>query len=70
MVVGIDEQLQVPMKLIVIGLAVPFDGGLLDGSVHSFDLAIGPRTVQLGQTVFDSILCANTVEQMACKLCC
>ena len=39
-----------------------FDGRLLDGAVHSFDLAIGPRMVWLGQAVLDLICLTDHVE--------
>lgn len=58
-----------PTKLIVVGIVKAFEDGILDGSVHSFDLTIGPGVVRLGQTVFDPIICAETVEQMAQKPC-
>ena len=70
MVVGVDEQLKVPPKLIVIGVVVAFDGGVFDGPVHPLDLTIGPRMVWLGQPVFDPMFGADAIEQMACKLCC
>lgn len=35
---------------------------LLDRSVHSLDLAIGPRMVWLGQAVLDPIRLADDVE--------
>jgi hypothetical protein len=31
----------------------PPDGSVLDGAVHAFDLAIGPRMLWLGQPVID-----------------
>ena len=39
---------------LVVGVVVePPDGGVLDGAVHAFDLAIGPRMLWLGQPVID-----------------
>jgi hypothetical protein len=35
------------------------DRGLLDGSVHSLGLAVGPRMIWVGQLVFDLILRAQ-----------
>jgi hypothetical protein len=40
------------------------DGGFLDGSVHSFDLTIGPRMVRLGEVVLDSVDMAGPIEGM------
>ena len=51
------------------GVVVALDGGIFDGSVHALDLTIGPGMVRLGQAMFDSILCADAVEQMAGKPC-
>jgi hypothetical protein len=68
MIIGIDGELKVPSRLIMAGVVVAFDGGVFDGPVHSFDLAVRrgnsppdcflilltPRVVRLGQSVFDS----------------
>ena len=42
-VVGIDEQLQVVPQLIMAGVMVALDRGVLDGAVHPLDLTVGPR---------------------------
>jgi hypothetical protein len=39
-----------------------FDGRLLDGVVHSLDLAIGPWMVWLGQAMLDPICLKDHVE--------
>ena len=39
-----------------------FNDRFLDGAVHSFDLAIGPWMVWLGQAVFDLICLTDHVE--------
>jgi hypothetical protein len=44
-----------------------FDGGFLDGSVHAFDLTIGPGMVRLGEAVFDSLDMAGPIEGMAAE---
>ena len=39
-----------------------FDGRLLDGAVHPFDLAIRPRVVGLGEAMLDVVCTADHVE--------
>lgn len=39
-------------------------GCVLDGSVHAFGLAVGPRVVGLGQPVLDAVLVAHAVERV------
>jgi len=36
--------------------------GVLDGAVHPFDLAVGPRVVRLGEPVLDVVGFADHVE--------
>lgn len=48
----------------------PFDCRLLDGAVRSFDLAIAPRMVWLGQAVLDPVGLADHVEAHLPRLCC
>ena len=43
---------------------VAFDGGALDGAVHSFDLTVGPGVVGLGEPMLDAIFAADLVEAM------
>jgi hypothetical protein len=38
---------------------VLFSGCVLDGSVHAFDLPIGPRVLGLGQAMIDTVLGAG-----------
>src|SRR5579862_9112123 len=52
-VVGLDEVSEVVAELVVGVVVEPPDGGVLDGAVHAFDLAIGPRMLWLGQPVID-----------------
>jgi hypothetical protein len=53
--VGCDEVGQVRFELLVRAVEEAFDGDFLDGSVHPFDLAIGPGMIRLGEVVFDSV---------------
>jgi len=45
------------------------DGGVLDGAVHPFDLAIGPGVLDLGQSMLDAVLSAAHVEHLCDKGC-
>lgn len=51
-------------KLVVIVIVVALDGGLLDGPVHSFDLAVGPGMIGLGEPVFDAVFATGAVEDV------
>ena len=61
-VVGIDEVLQVRSQLVVGLVEVAFDGRVLDGAVHSFDLPIGPGMFGLCQPMIDVVLGAGVFE--------
>jgi len=41
-VVGQDEVVQVSLHLVVAVVVITADGGILDGSIHALDLAVGP----------------------------
>jgi hypothetical protein len=41
----------------------------LEGPVHSFDLAVGPGMVRLGEPVLDAVLSASAVERMTAPHC-
>ena len=58
-VVGSDEVAKVRPELVVVFVVVAFDGRVLDGSVHPFDLAVGPRVARLGEPVIDVVLRAG-----------
>ena len=44
-VVGCDEVVQVRFELLMRVIEVAFDGSFLDGSIHAFDLPVGPGMV-------------------------
>ena len=69
-VVGVEEQLKVCCELLMVVVVASLDGGILDGAVHAFDLAIGPRMVRLCQPVLDAMLAAEPVEQVHAELRC
>lgn len=49
-------------KLVVALVVIPLHSGVLDGPVHAFDLAVGPRMVWLGQAMLDAIGLTDHVE--------
>jgi hypothetical protein len=63
-VVGVHEELQVCLELIVAVVVVALDGIVLDRAVHPLDLPIGPRVVRPGQAMLDAVLRANPVENV------
>ena len=69
MIVGVDEDLEVPPELVMAIVVVAFDGGVLDGAVHPLDLAVGPRMVRLGEPVFDTVLATDLVEAVDAHAC-
>lgn len=54
-VVGCQEVREVRSQLIVCFVVEPFHRRVLDRSVHSLDLTVGPRMVGLGQLVLDPV---------------
>ena len=68
-VVGCEEVGQVRFELIVGVVEVSLYGGILDGSVHALDLAVGPGMVGLGQSKLDLMYEAEPVEGMATEAC-
>ncbi len=57
-----NEVGEVPAKLVVCVVVEAVDGRFFDGPVHSFDLAVSPRVVGFGQTMFDTVGPADLVE--------
>ena len=51
-------------QLVVIVVVIAFDGCVLDRAVHSFDLAVGPGMIDLGESVFDTVLAAPQSEHV------
>ena len=64
-VIGIDEVEEMCLKLFAAVIEVPLDRSFLDGSVHSFDLAVGPGMVGFGEPVLDAMGAAHAIEGMA-----
>ena len=42
---GVEEQIKLSARLLVVIVEIPLDGGSLDRSVHALDLTIRPRVV-------------------------
>ena len=45
-------------------VVVATDGGFLDGSIHSLDLYIGPRMIDLGEAMLDPMFPAAHIEHV------
>lgn len=54
-VLSVEEYDEVLSKLGMIVVVISTYGGFLDGAVHAFDLAIGPRVVELGQAAINVV---------------
>src|SRR5271155_737229 len=61
-VVGVDEVGEVASQLLMRLVEVAFDGCVLDGAVHSFDLPVGPGMLGFGQAMVDIALGAGVFE--------
>ena len=64
-VVGVHEGGEVSSQTVVAFIVIATDGGVLQGAVHAFDLAIGPWVVGLCQAVLDAMHAARPVKRMA-----
>jgi hypothetical protein len=62
-VVGGDEVVELSPQLIVAVVVEALDCGLLDGPVHSLDLTIRSRMIDLGEAVLDAVFLAPHGEQ-------
>ena len=51
-------------ELFMCAVVVSLDGGLFDGSVHAFHLAVGPGMIDFSESVFNIVLMANTVKEV------
>lgn len=63
-IVGVDEVLKVPTQLFVTVVMEMLDGCVLDGSVHALDLSVGPRMIDLGEPVLDTVLVTDPIEDV------
>ena len=63
-IVGIDEVVEMCSQLRMAVIMIPFDGRLLDCSVHPFDLPVGPGMLDFGGAVLDPVFFAAHVEHV------
>ncbi len=59
-IIGCDEVIEMLAELVMTVVMITFDGGFLDGAVHSLDLAVGPWMVDLGEAVLDAVFASST----------
>lgn len=63
-IVGVDEVVEVCGQLGMAVVMKTVDGGLLDSSVHPFNLAVGPWVLDFGEPVIDPIFVAPHGEHV------
>lgn len=63
-IVSVDEVLEVSAQLVVVVVVEALDGCVLDGAVHSFDLAIRPWMAWLCQAMLDVEIGTRRLECM------
>src|SRR3990167_67675 len=68
-VVGHDEVDEMAAQLLVGLVVVALYSRFLKCPVHSFDLAVGPGMVRLGEPMLDAVLSASAIERMATPHC-
>ena len=66
-VVRIEEGGQMRAKTFVGRVEEPANGCVLDGAVHPFDLAIGPRMIEFREAMVDAVLRAGQVKGVGPK---
>jgi hypothetical protein len=57
-------------ELAVAVVVIALDGGVFDGSVHAFHLAISPGVLDFGQPVSNAVFTATHVEHVGHVCCC
>ena len=66
-VVRIEEGGQMRAKARMGGVEEPADGCVLDGAIHPFDLAVGPRMIEFREAMVDAVLGAGEVKGVGPK---
>jgi len=51
---------ELPVGVVVVAA----HGGLLESSIHPFNLTVGPRMVRLSEAMLDAMFAANTIEHV------
>ena len=67
-IIGHQEAVHVRFQLFVRGVVITFHRGLLDGSVHAFNLPVCPGMLWLGEPVFNLVFIAAEIEPMRAPL--
>ena len=67
-VVGRDEGQHVGPEAFDVLMVEDLDGGVLDGAVHPFGLAVGLRMVGLGKAVLDAVCQADGIEYVGAQI--
>jgi hypothetical protein len=67
-VVGGDEGIEVGFQVVEGLLVEGPHGGVLDGTVHSLGLAVGPGVIGFGELVGDGVLAADAIEDVQAVL--
>ena len=65
-IIGVDEIGEIAAQLVVIVIVVSLNGRVLDRAVHSLDLTVDPRMIDLGEAMRDSVFSASHAEHMCC----
>ena len=63
-IVGVGEVGEMAAELSMVVIVVSFDGRFFYRAVHSFDLSVSPRMIDLRTTMFDAILLAAHAEHV------
>ena len=66
-VVGVDEVGEVLTEVLVGFVVEALDGRFFEGSIHAFDLAVGPGMFRLGQAMIDVGFGAGELEGMGAE---
>jgi hypothetical protein len=63
-IVVVDEVGKVALELPVVFPVIALDGRFLNRAVHTFDLPVRPRMLDLGQAVLDAVRASAHIEHM------
>lgn len=66
-VVSVEEGGEMVAELSMVLVVIGAHGGVLEGAIHTFDLAVGPRMVRFGEAVIDMMVSAGVFEGMSAE---
>src|SRR5271165_3493526 len=66
-VVGRHEVTEMAAELVVVVVMISVNRGFLNGPVHAFDLAVGPRMFGFGEAVIDVGFGTGELESMSAE---